>query len=116
MDWVQEFGRSAPVGIEIGFGMGHALLEWASQCPDWNLVGVEVYEPGIGAALLGVERMGLDNVRVVAADVRSALPRCFQPASLDEVRIFFPDPWPKKRHIGRITPSLCSRCSTVSPC
>lgn len=101
LDWSQEFGRSAAVGVEIGFGMGHALLDWAGQCPDWNLIGVEVYEPGIGAALLGMERASLSNVRVVAEDARSALTRCFEPGSLDEVRIFFPDPWPKRRHHKR---------------
>jgi tRNA (guanine-N7-)-methyltransferase len=101
LDWSAEFGRSAPLGLEIGFGTGAALLEWAGRCADWNLVGVDIYQPGIGALLLGVERLQLGNVRVVAEDVRIALEACFRPASLDEVHIFFPDPWPKKRHHKR---------------
>ena len=100
-DWTNEFGRDAPLGLEIGFGMGHALLDWAEQNPHWNLVGIEVYQPGIGSLLLGMKQRGLTNVRVVAEAAQTALARFFQPASLGEVRIFFPDPWPKKRHHKR---------------
>jgi tRNA (guanine-N7-)-methyltransferase len=100
-DWSHEFGRSAPLGVEIGFGMGHALLDWAGQRCDWNLIGVDVYQPGIGAALLGVEQASLSNIRIIADDARVVFTRCIAPASLDEVRIFFPDPWPKKRHHKR---------------
>jgi tRNA (guanine-N7-)-methyltransferase len=81
--------------------MGHALLEWADQRPDWNLIGVEIYEPGIGALLLGMEHAALGNVRVLAEDARFVFERRFQPASLQEVRAFFPDPWPKRRHHKR---------------
>ncbi|HEX7034592.1 MAG TPA: tRNA (guanosine(46)-N7)-methyltransferase TrmB [Pseudomonadales bacterium] len=95
------FGRAAPFGVEIGFGMGQALIDWALACPDWNLLGVEVYEPGIGSALLGIERHGLGNVRLVEGDAEQVLERCLAPDSVDEVRIFFPDPWPKKRHHKR---------------
>lgn len=100
-DWSEAFGRNGPMGVEIGFGMGHALIDWAQQRPDWNLVGIEVYQPGIGALLLGVERAALTNLRVIAEDANSALSRCFRSASIDEVRVFFPDPWPKKRHHKR---------------
>ncbi|MCB1683239.1 MAG: tRNA (guanosine(46)-N7)-methyltransferase TrmB [Pseudomonadales bacterium] len=109
------FGRAAPVGLEIGFGMGHALLDWACQAPEWNLLGIEVYQPGIGALLLGVERLEIDNVRVIESPAEVALARWIAEASLDEVRIFFPDPWPKKRHHKRrlLQPDfaalLCSR-------
>ena len=96
-----DFGRTAPLGLEIGFGMGHALLAWAQQAPDWNLVGIEVYQPGIGALLLGIERLELCNLRVVEAPAESALRTLFLPENLDEVRVFFPDPWPKKRHHKR---------------
>jgi len=95
------FGREAPLGLEIGFGMGHALLAWAAQCPDWNLLGVEIYQSGIGALLLGLEREGLDNVRVIEGAAEAVLAERLAPESLDEVRIFFPDPWPKKRHHKR---------------
>ena len=98
VDW---FGRAAPLGVEIGFGMGEALLQWAETCPDWNLVGIDVYQPGIGALLLGAQRAQLSNLRVLAMDANQAVAECFAPGSLQEVRIFFPDPWPKKRHHKR---------------
>ncbi len=100
-DLVQCFGRQAPVGLEIGFGMGHALLDWAQARPDWNLLGVEIYQPGVGALLLGLERLGLANVRVIEAAAETVLADQLGTESLDEVRIFFPDPWPKKRHHKR---------------
>lgn len=104
------FGRDAPLGLEIGFGMGHALLDWAVAAPDWNLLGVEVYQPGIGSALLGIERHGLDNLRLVEAAAEDVLEHALPRESLAEVRIFFPDPWPKKRHHKRrlIQPSLAA--------
>ncbi|MFU8814272.1 MAG: tRNA (guanosine(46)-N7)-methyltransferase TrmB [Pseudomonadales bacterium] len=95
------FQRNAPLGLEIGFGMGHALLDWARERPDWNLLGSEIYEPGVGAALLGLQREGLDNVRLVAAPAEQLLERQLACGALDEVRIFFPDPWPKQRHHKR---------------
>jgi tRNA (guanine-N7-)-methyltransferase len=102
------FGRRAPLGLEIGFGMGHALLDWAAGQPQWNLLGVDVYQPGIGAALLGLEAHGLDNVRLIEAPAEHVLDVLLPPDCLDEVRIFFPDPWPKKRHHKRrlVQPAL----------
>jgi tRNA (guanine-N7-)-methyltransferase len=97
-DW---FGRPGKLGIEIGFGMGQALVAWAQEAEDWNLLGIDVYQPGIGALLLGVEHAGLGNIRVLADDARRALAECISPGSVDEIRIFFPDPWPKKRHHKR---------------
>lgn len=101
VDWSETFGRAAPLGVEIGFGMGHALLAWAQQQRDWNLVGIEVYQPGIGALLLGAEQAELENLRVLEGDAERALAEAFAPQSLAEVRIFFPDPWPKLRHHKR---------------
>ena len=91
---------SQPLGIEIGFGMGHALLHWALEAADWQLFGVELYQPGIGALTDGLRRAELGNVHVLeypAQEVFASLPQ----ACVDEVRIFFPDPWPKKRHHKR---------------
>jgi len=89
-----------PLGLEIGFGMGHALLRWAADAPDWLLLGVELYQPGIGALTDGLRREGLDNVRVVECPAQEVLV-CLPDQSVDEIRIFFPDPWPKKRHHKR---------------
>jgi tRNA (guanine-N7-)-methyltransferase len=99
-----------PLGLEIGFGMGQALIEWALERPDWNLLGAEVYQPGIGSALLGIEQHDLSNLRLVEAPAEDLLSRALGPGSLDEVRIFFPDPWPKKRHHKRrlIQPELAA--------
>lgn len=89
-----------PLGIEIGSGMGHALLRWAADAPSWQLFGIELYEPGIGALTDGLRREEISNVHVLqypAQEVFATLPD----ACVDEVRIFFPDPWPKKRHHKR---------------
>jgi tRNA (guanine-N7-)-methyltransferase len=101
LDPVTVFGRTAPLGIEIGFGMGQSLVEWAVERPHWNLLGLEVYQPGIGSALLAFERHGISSVRLLEAPAERVLTDRLAPGSLDEVRIFFPDPWPKKRHHKR---------------
>jgi len=97
----RSFGRDGPLGIEIGFGMGHALLAWAGANPDWNLLGVEIYRPGIGAALLGLDRESLANVRLIEGEAVDVLETRVAESSVDEIRVFFPDPWPKKRHHKR---------------
>ncbi len=97
-DWAE--ASAARRGLEIGFGMGHGLLEWARQVPASRLLGVELYEPGIGALVDRLHKLEVANVAVVdqpAQDVVAALPD----GCLDEVRVFFPDPWPKKRHHKR---------------
>lgn len=103
------FGRTAPLGIEIGFGMGHALTAWAQAEPHMNLVGVDVYQPGIGAALLQIVEAGVTNVRVIEGDGRAVIARLPE-ASLAACHIFFPDPWPKARHHKRriIAPDFIS--------
>lgn len=95
------FGREAPRLLEIGFGTGDALLAYAQAHPDWDCLGIEVHLPGVGHLLLGVESRQLRNVRVLRHDAVEVLGRQLQPASLNEVHIFFPDPWPKKRHHKR---------------
>ena len=89
-----------PVGIEIGFGMGQALVQWAQNNPDWLLIGVELYQPGIGSLAHQLNAQGIENVFIAecaAEDLMQELPV----SSLDEIRIYFPDPWPKKRHAKR---------------
>jgi tRNA (guanine-N7-)-methyltransferase len=95
------FGRSAPVTLEIGFGNGSNLLHMAGQAPAHNFLGIEVHEPGVGACLLGIEQAGLQNVRLIAHDALDVLQRMLEPASVHRVNLFFPDPWPKKRHHKR---------------
>ncbi len=88
------------VGIEIGFGMGHALLDWAEQMPDWQLFGIELYEPGIGALADGLAKRKLTNVHIVVQPAQELFAELTDHL-VDEVRSFFPDPWPKKRHHKR---------------
>jgi tRNA (guanine-N7-)-methyltransferase len=95
------FERQAPLVVEIGCGNGQALAWMAANEPEKNFVGIEVHEPGVGRLLKSVEAHGLDNVRVAMRDAVEVLDEQVAPASLDEVRIYFPDPWPKKRHHKR---------------
>ncbi|NBB91545.1 MAG: tRNA (guanosine(46)-N7)-methyltransferase TrmB [Gammaproteobacteria bacterium] len=95
------FDRPAPLVVEIGFGNGQALAWMAANEPEKNFVGAEVHEPGVGRLLKSVEEAGLGNVRVCMRDAVEVLDRQVSTESLDEVRIYFPDPWPKKRHHKR---------------
>ena len=94
------FGRRAPCHLEIGFGMGDTLLEMARRHPENNFLGVDVYLPGIGQLLLGCFELGLTNVRIARGDAVELLDR-LETGSLERVILFFPDPWPKKRHHKR---------------
>lgn len=95
------FGRVAPVVLEIGCGMGEATAAAAASEPDRDLLAVDVHTPGLGALLRRVQANGLTNVRVADGDVRLLLSAMLGPATLDEVRLWFPDPWPKSRHADR---------------
>jgi tRNA (guanine-N7-)-methyltransferase len=101
LDLDEYFGRDAPRVLEIGFGDGEALAETAAATPGTDFLGIEVHEPGVGHLLLAVEREGLTNVRVIVHDAVEVLADWLAPASLDRIRLFFPDPWPKKRHHKR---------------
>lgn len=95
------FGRTAPVVIEIGFGMGHTTAEIAQARPDTDFIGVEVYTPGVGSLLKHIEQRGLTNLRIIQADAVNVLHHRIAPATLAGVHVYFPDPWPKARHHKR---------------
>jgi tRNA (guanine-N7-)-methyltransferase len=97
----QVFGRTAPRILEIGFGTGDALLAYAQLHPEHDCLGIEVHPPGVGHLLLKVQEAGLTNVRVICHDAVEVLSHSLPSACLDEVHIFFPDPWHKKRHHKR---------------
>lgn len=101
MDFQQVFGRDAPHLLEIGFGSGQSLLAAAEAFSHCDFIGVETHKPGIGALLLGIQQRQLKNLRVFYADVIDVLEKCIPQASLDGMQIFFPDPWPKRRHHPR---------------
>ncbi len=110
LDLDRVFGRSATRVLEIGFGNGDTLVGLATGYPDADFIGIEVHPPGIGHCLLKVQSLGLRNVRVVAHDAVEVLANQLMPASLDEVLLYFPDPWPKKRHHKRriVQPAFAS--------
>jgi tRNA (guanine-N7-)-methyltransferase len=95
------FGNQAPVIMEIGFGNGDATWQMASAYPQENYLGVEVHRPGVGRLLLNIEKHGIENIRIVCADAIDFLHHRIPERSLAGVRIYFPDPWPKKRHHKR---------------
>jgi tRNA (guanine-N7-)-methyltransferase len=126
LDFERAFGRRAPVVLEIGFGMGETTAAIAQARPDVDFLGVEVFAAGVGALLKRIDALALGNVRIVQHDavevVRDMIPR----DALAGVHVFFPDPWPKKRHhkrrliaqpfvgllAGRIAPGGYLHCAT----
>ncbi len=95
------FGRRAPVVLEIGFGMGETTATIAAAQPDTDFLGIEVHGPGVGALLARVHAQSLANVRVICHDAVEVVTHMIAPGSLAGVHVFFPDPWPKKRHHKR---------------
>lgn len=100
-DAAERFGRSAPLVLEIGFGNGEALIHGARHSPEHDFIGIEVHKPGVGRVLNAIETHALSNVRIYAEDAVEVLKQCVGEGVLSEVRIYFPDPWHKKRHIKR---------------
>jgi len=105
------FGRDAMLNLEIGFGMGKSLAEMAEAAPEQDFIGVEVHLPGVGALLKEIEDRGLENVRIYNIDANDVIDLCLPDACLDRVMVFFPDPWPKKKHHKRrlIQPEFVQR-------
>ena len=101
LDFAAAFGRDAPVVLEIGFGNGESLVALAAAHAERNYLGLEVHPPGVGHLLLCCEAGQLGNVRVVCDDAVQVLQGRVPDTSLDEVLLYFPDPWPKKRHHKR---------------
>lgn len=102
------FGREADTLLEIGSGSGEATARMAAAAPEVNYLAVEVYPPGLGQLMLRAENLGVTNLRLLRGDAVVLLREHLEPGSLAEVRVFFPDPWPKKRHHKRrlIQPDL----------
>lgn len=108
LDYAATFGRSAPVVLEIGFGMGQSLVEMAGAQPDYDFIGVEVHTPGVGKLLHDCIEQSVKNLRVFNADALAVLGTHITDNSLERVQIYFPDPWPKTKHHKRrlIQPGL----------
>ena len=101
LDLTALFGNRHPVVLEIGFGNGDSLAATAARHPKTNYLGIEVHRPGVGRLLQTLAEQGLDNVRVLRHDAIEVLERGLPPASLAVAQLFFPDPWPKKKHHKR---------------
>ncbi|SFC11143.1 tRNA (guanosine(46)-N7)-methyltransferase TrmB [Pragia fontium] len=95
------FGRSAPITLEIGFGMGMSLVKMAEDNPTQDFLGIEVHSPGVGACLSSAHEADVANLRVMCHDAVEVLDKMIPDASLDMVQLFFPDPWHKARHHKR---------------
>jgi tRNA (guanine-N7-)-methyltransferase len=101
IDLASAFGNEGAVVMEIGFGMGQATWQIARDRPEVNFLGVEVHSPGVGKLLLDIERENLENLRIINRDVVEVLEKFIPGPSLAGYHIFYPDPWPKKRHNKR---------------
>ena len=101
LDFDDHFDRPADVIVEIGFGNGESTWQMAQQEPEKNFIGIEVHEPGVGQLLMALEEHHIDNVRIASEDAVVFLQQRIADDSLAGIRIFFADPWPKKRHHKR---------------
>ena len=95
------FPASRQVILEIGFGMGEATALIGRDFPDTGFIAVEVHKPGIGKLMARIEELGLSNIRIIEGDAHPILQTMIPDKSVDGVHLFFPDPWPKKRHNKR---------------
>ncbi len=113
LDLDQIFGRAAPRVLEIGFGNGDTLVRQAASDPDLDFLGVEVHEPGIGHCLIRARETGVANLRLIRHDAIEVLESQLPPQSLSRINLYFPDPWPKKRHHKRriVSPAFVALCA-----
>jgi tRNA (guanine-N7-)-methyltransferase len=95
------FGREAPVVLEIGSGMGETTAQLAAAAPEMNYLAVEVYPPGLAQLMMRAEELELSNLRLLRGDAVTLLTDHIESETLTEVRLYFPDPWPKMRHHKR---------------
>jgi len=101
IEFKEIFGNTGNVTLEIGFGMGVTTAEIAQANTNKNYIGIEVHRPGIGRLLWEIEKRSLSNIRIIEYDAVYAVEKMIPQASLEAIHIFFPDPWPKKRHRKR---------------
>jgi tRNA (guanine-N7-)-methyltransferase len=118
IDYIELFKRSAPTILEIGFGMGETTATIAATNPQINYLAIEVHTPGVGNLLKEIDAQHLNNLRIIQHDAIEILRDMIPAASLAGIHIFFPDPWPKKRHHKRrliqalLVKTLCEKLQT----
>lgn len=101
IDPVAVWGRDAPLVVEIGSGQGHAIVHAATSRADTDFLAIEVFRAGLARTMLDADRAGASNLRLVEANAPEALQHLLPAASVDELWVFFPDPWHKKKHTKR---------------
>jgi tRNA (guanine-N7-)-methyltransferase len=101
VDFPAVFGRAAPMVLEIGSGMGETTAAIAAAHPAIDFVAIEVHAPGVGSLLKRIDEAALTNLRIIRHDAVEALATMIAPRSLGGIHVYFPDPWPKKRHHKR---------------
>ena len=101
LDLTKAFEKPQPVVMEIGYGMGEATWQIAKDNPEINYLGVEVHMPGVGKLMARIEEFELTNVKLIERDVFEVFHYMIADEALDGVHLYFPDPWPKKRHFKR---------------
>lgn len=118
LDTASLFGRSAPLVLEIGFGMGDATIAIAQARPATDFIGIEVHTPGVGALLKRIEETGATNLRLIQHDAVEVIDHMLAPQTLAGVHVFFPDPWHKKKHHKRRliqSPFVARLASRIAP-
>ena len=113
LDLVALFGRDAQRTLEIGFGNGDTLVQQAQENPDRDFIGIEVHEPGVGHCLIAAKQTAVPNLRLIVHDAIEVLQQQIPVGSLGRINLYFPDPWPKKRHHKRriVQPSFLDLCA-----
>jgi len=108
------FGRRAPRVLEIGFGNGDSLVQLASEAATSDFLGIEVHDPGIGHCMIAAREAGVQNLKLISHDAIDVLQEQLAAASLARINLYFPDPWPKKRHHKRriIQPAFLELCAS----
>lgn len=101
LEWPPLFGKACPVVAEIGFGMGQATWRIARDNPGIGYLGIEVHSPGVGRLLMAMREHEIHNIRIVHHDAVEVFEHMISSASLAGIHVFYPDPWPKKRHHKR---------------
>lgn len=101
IDWESSFSRRAPLWIEIGYGNGAQTAHLAKIHPQINFLGIEIHLPGVGHLLKLADDDQLDNLKLIRHDAVEVLSECVEDSSVDQIMLFFPDPWPKKKHHKR---------------
>ncbi|MGI9272467.1 MAG: tRNA (guanosine(46)-N7)-methyltransferase TrmB [Woeseiaceae bacterium] len=110
----EAFGRSAARVLEIGFGNGDSLVQLAADDPARDYLGIEVHDPGIGHCMIAARDAEIANLKLIAHDAIEVLEQQIAPLSLTRINLYFPDPWPKKRHHKRriVQPKFLELCAS----